>query len=426
MPRIRKWYKLDNAAKIIPPTSRGSDTRVFRLMCELKEEICPEALQAALEQTIPDFPHFHCHMKKGLFWYYLEASHERPVVEEEHLPALSPLYVRGRKNVLYRLTYYQKRISLEMFHALSDGAGGFFFFKQVILQYLHNRYGFDFPKPEFATGSERGEDPFDRFYVRSRNKRILDNIRSARKKAYRLKGDRDENLNLHLIEGSVSVKALFIFCRSHNTTIAIASTAFMIEAIIPELRKREYNRPIVISVPINLRNYFPTTSARNFFGVINVVFPLANYDGSFESILQVVESSFKTQLTEENVRKTMNTFSALEHNWAIRMVPLTIKDIGIQGFNFLRTREVTTSVSNVGIVTMPEGAEQYVEKFASFMSTQRMQLCLSSFSDQLVFGFASAFKQCAVIRNFFRNLAKRGIAVELVTNDYDLPARVEK
>ena len=33
------WYKLDNAAKIIPSTAVGSDTRVFRLCCELKEEV---------------------------------------------------------------------------------------------------------------------------------------------------------------------------------------------------------------------------------------------------------------------------------------------------------------------------------------------------------------------------------------------------
>ena len=34
-----KWYQLDNAAKIVPSTTGGSDTRVFRITCELMEEV---------------------------------------------------------------------------------------------------------------------------------------------------------------------------------------------------------------------------------------------------------------------------------------------------------------------------------------------------------------------------------------------------
>ena len=73
MERNSKWYQLDNAAKIIPSTARGGNTRVFRITCELKEEVDPQILQNALDQTIIDFPHFNCVLRKGLFWYYLDA-----------------------------------------------------------------------------------------------------------------------------------------------------------------------------------------------------------------------------------------------------------------------------------------------------------------------------------------------------------------
>ena len=36
-----KWYQLDNAAKIVPSTTGGADTRVFRITCELKEDVDP-------------------------------------------------------------------------------------------------------------------------------------------------------------------------------------------------------------------------------------------------------------------------------------------------------------------------------------------------------------------------------------------------
>ena len=35
-----QWRKLDNAAQAFPAATGKKDTRVFRLYCELKEEMC--------------------------------------------------------------------------------------------------------------------------------------------------------------------------------------------------------------------------------------------------------------------------------------------------------------------------------------------------------------------------------------------------
>ena len=51
------WSRLDNAAKIFPPTVRGADTRVFRLSCELTEMVEPQLLERALADTLERFPH---------------------------------------------------------------------------------------------------------------------------------------------------------------------------------------------------------------------------------------------------------------------------------------------------------------------------------------------------------------------------------
>ncbi len=46
------WYRLDNAAKIVPSTAKGANTRVFRITCELKEDVSKDILQRALDETI--------------------------------------------------------------------------------------------------------------------------------------------------------------------------------------------------------------------------------------------------------------------------------------------------------------------------------------------------------------------------------------
>ena len=135
------WYKLDNAAIMIPATTRGASTRVFRIVCELKDSIDPEILQEALDRTIWEFPHFNVVLRKGLFWYYLDSTNLMAKVSKDALPACAPLYIPGRRTLLYRVVYFNRRISLEMYHVLADGTGAFVFFRRMIVHYLEMKYG---------------------------------------------------------------------------------------------------------------------------------------------------------------------------------------------------------------------------------------------------------------------------------------------
>ena len=131
------WRSLDNAAKLFSAASSPKDTRVFRFYCELKEEVKEEILQEALNQTIQKYPVFLSVMRKGLFWHYLEKSELRPVVREEYKEPCSSLYVRDKKTLLFEVTYYEKRINFEVFHALTDGTGATEFLRELVKNYLY-------------------------------------------------------------------------------------------------------------------------------------------------------------------------------------------------------------------------------------------------------------------------------------------------
>ena len=119
-----RWRKLDNAAKLYSAASNKKDTRVFRFYCELKEEVDPDVLQEALNQTIETFPTFLMVLRKGLFWHYLEPCNLRPIVKEEYKEPCSRLYIRDKKTLLFEVTYYKKNESTsKVFHVLTDGTG---------------------------------------------------------------------------------------------------------------------------------------------------------------------------------------------------------------------------------------------------------------------------------------------------------------
>ena len=108
------WRKLDNAALAFPLVTGKNDTRVFRFYCELKENVKPELLQAALEKTMEKYPLFQMVLRKGLFWFYLEHRDIRPIVKEEKKPPCSRLYIPDKKNLLFQVSYYEKRINFEV------------------------------------------------------------------------------------------------------------------------------------------------------------------------------------------------------------------------------------------------------------------------------------------------------------------------
>lgn len=419
MSNNKNWYKLDNAAKIVPSTAKGANTRVFRLTCELNEEVDGDILQAAVDETIEEFPFFNCVLHRGIFWYYLEDSDLRPVVEKEHSPACLPLYIPGHKNLLYRVNYFEKRINLEMFHVLADGTGAFMFFKSLVIRYLqkvHNLNEDIKPIDEFSI-EEKNVDAFTDNYSKEKGLKQLKEMSSV--KAYQLTGELDDNLLPHLLEGTVSSSKFLGLAHEYDTTVGVLCVALYIKAVIQTMNRTQRKKHVVVSVPVNLRQFYESGTARNFFGVINIDYDPADYDGNLKSIIDPVDKDFKEKLSSENIEKTMNSYSALEHNLAIKMVPLPIKDFTIGRFDRAAKKGVTTSMSNLGRISMPKEVEEYIDRFSAFMTASSQQVCVCSFKDKMTFGEVSPYKTHRVMLNFFRCLSEVGIEVELGSNDYD-------
>ena len=418
----KKWYKLDNAAKIIPSSARGADTRVFRICCELKEAVEAGILQTAHDEVKDEFPMLRCVLKRGFFWYYLEESDFSLRVEEDHLPACAPIYYPGRVNLLYRVTYYGRRINLEMFHVLSDGTGGFVFLKKLVTRYLELKHGIsaDWHEEEKSSVSEKQDDAFEQYFSRQKLGDQLKQLgRISVGRAHQIRGDFDENLLPHLLEGAVSAKKIVTLAKENGTTVGVYTTSLYIQSVIDSMSLREKMSPIVVSVPVNLRQFFRSDTTRNFFGVITVVFYPKQYNGSIASIIEVVKKEYDEQLKEDKVEQLMNTYASFENHIAIKMVPIWVKDMVIGFFNTKSKQGITGTLSNLGRIDMPEKVAAYIDRFSAFMAAPSQQICISSFGDRMVFGEVSPYASHDVMMYFFRRLVKLGVEVELSTNDYD-------
>lgn len=193
------WTKLDNASKYFPAVANNKDTKVFRLACELYEDVDPKVLQESLDITLDSFPLFKSVLRRGLFWYYFEASDLKAAVELESTPLCAPLYFKDRRNLLFRLSYYKKRINLEVFHALTDGAGVIWFMENLIYHYMTIKYKERFegkipPLNPRASISQKMDDSFGKNYSEDVVKETGE--KKKRIKAYQIKGSRNEENEL--------------------------------------------------------------------------------------------------------------------------------------------------------------------------------------------------------------------------------------
>ena len=195
--------------------------------------------------------------------------------------------------------------------------------------------------------------------------------------------------------------------------------AVYIKAVLQGMSLFQRKRHIVVSVPVNLRQFFKSGTARNFFGIINIDYAPAEGTGELEDIISFVDKSFKEKLSSENIEKTMNSYAALEHNVGIKIIPLPIKDMGIGFFDRNAKKGVTSSMSNLGQIKMPDEIADYIDRFSAFMTAASQQITVCSYKDKLVFGEVSPFKTHKVMLNFFRCLTNMGLEVELGSNDYD-------
>ncbi|NCC01385.1 MAG: hypothetical protein EOM34_12045 [Clostridia bacterium] len=416
----KRWRKLDNAAKIFPATSGRKDTRVFRFFCELKESIDGDVLQEALDRTMEKYPMFRSVMRKGLFWYYLEKSDLPAVVSPEKEPPCMNLYIRDQKKLLFQVNYYRNRINFEVYHALTDGTGAVQFLKELVKNYLlishkdKNLPDLPFTK-EDVTLQDWENDSFSKYY----RKTVKDKTElQKREKPCRITGPKAGYGNLNVTEGLVSSRELKKKAKEFGVSVTVFLSSILLCAIHEEMSGRQSQKDVILMVPVNLRNYFPSESMLNFFGWIEPGYGFDGGDYSFEEVVKTVDAYFKKELTPERLEKHMNKYMDFEQNPLIRMVPLELKNPVLQLANKVAGKDLTAILSNVGIITLPPEYAEYVQRFGVFISTAKLQLSMCSFEDDVMLSFASAFESKNIERNFFRMLKNFGVSAEILKDQF--------
>ncbi len=409
-----KWNRLDNAAKLFPTSSNRAETHVFRFSCELDEPVDHIILQAALEETARAFPIFGYVLRRGFFWYYLEESDLPPTVRPEQRHLCARLYRPRAKTLLYAVSYYGNTINLEVYHVLTDGTGATHFLRTLVMKYLARVH--DLPEEHLGFETAHASMADDAFAHYGENAPML---RADRPVAHQLRGPKLSESRTGLIRGSMSVRALLDDAHAHGATMTAYLAAATIAAIGEDMPLRARKKPVILNIPVNLRNYFASDSVRNFFTPIYVTYDFGKRDGNFADILAVVTETFAHELDRDRLAGHFRSLLAFEEPLPIRIIPLPLKDIIIRAVYRKQANRYTAILSNIGIIRMPEAFMPYIRGIHVCTATNKLQACVCSFGDTLSISLTSCYADTAVHRRLFRRLRELDHDIVIETNLLD-------
>lgn len=427
----RVWKRVDNAANIFVATMTDLDTKVFRFSAELDDDVDPATLQRALDRVYDSYPLYHSVLRRGFFWYYLEQSNLRPVVQPDVLVPFDHLYHFDRRELLFRVVHHRRRLALEVFHVLSDGTGGWRFFRDLVSDYLRLRAGLEPAKVEPTPHTSLTADSFGAYFG-SRAKRQQeakpepqDDKPKAKQRMFgadaeapvlRLRGSVAPDRRNRLIEFTLPADVVLKRSKSQGISLTIYLVALYFEATRRSSPDIDRKPSIAITVPVNLRTHFPSESARNFFSVTRLEHTYGVGDDSIQAVAASLKAQLMPQIAKESLQAQVDKLLDVERHPIGRFIPRAVKDLALNVVNRINERALTLAMTGLGKLEFPDDVDDQVREVHLSVSTRRPQISVVTHHNWLTIGFTSPFVEMELPAAFAALLREEGIPVEISLN----------
>jgi len=418
------WSKLDHSAKIYPILISDRFTYVFRVSATLKELIDKNLLYQAILELKPRFPSFYVRLKRGLFWYYFEENLKDPILDMETGLVCEKIDKVFNNRYLFKYLYYGKRISLEINHVLTDGSGAIVFLKAVVFRYLELK-GKKVVRDDsiFIVNEEVDKEEIEDAFVKNYKGGNLNPPEVP--KAYFKKKKIFNSYGSGVINSFIDSKQLIGLAKAKNASLTQYIVALLTYSMIKTGNKKLLKKlPVNICVPVNLRSIYNSKTLSNFSLYFHSSYK-AKEELDFDDILNKVKLNFKEEYNQEKIQSKLDTICVIQKKTFIKIIPLFIKYIIFKiGYQAFGRRPTSLTVSNFGVVKLPESMREHIKSFSFYMGAgQKHAVAVNSYNDKTSIVFSRAMINTNLEEVFFNFLTERGIEVEIVSNYWEMKER---
>ncbi len=414
----KRWYPIDNASILYAAARRKRWCRTFRISAVLKEDVEPAVLQAALNDITPRFPAWQGQLQDGLFWSYFQHTDALPQAEEEHDYPYRQIELTGTEQPNFRVLYYKRRVSIEMYHSLADGGATTLFLSSLLTRY-YERKGETIEHDAHALRMEdepTEEETCDAYRLHANPEASAKT--PEKRKPYYIEYDVKKYF-AHVIHGTFRVEDIKAAAAGYELTITEYISALLIYCFI-RTAPAPLTQEICISVPMDLRRRFGTQSTRNFVYMADLSFaPEGRQDVSFEEIAEAINGELLQKSNPQVLLNEISSNVAAQQSKVLRPVPYLIKRAFLKNTYRQNQHSFTTFFSNWGILDAPEKVLEHIERAEFLLGDtphQPFGCAALSVNGLMTLAFSSSDTGTTFQKEFFRFMVQDGIPVHVESN----------
>ena len=415
--------KLDNAAKIYPAARNRTWTNVFRISVTFKEKVDKYILQSALNKTVKRFPSISVRMRTGFFWYYLEELPAAPAVLSEENYPLNRMTFSDIKKCAFRVLYYENRMSVEIFHSVTDGNGGLIFVKTLAAQYIREKYGEDVPAGNGIFDINERIDPEE---LEDSFEKYASPVNPGWKEpnAYPVTGAKEDDGFIHIITGICDSDEIRKMAKSYGVTVTTFLSAVLMKSLYELQNERVKNqrkkKHVRVLIPVNLRSLLPSKTMRNFAQYITPDIDPRLGEYTFEEMIKAVHHKMGLDLNAKSLASKFTPNVRSEQVKLLRVMPLFIKNMAMKMvYSAVGERKASICMSNLGVVSLPEEMSRHIDRMdfvLGIQATSPVNCAVISYNGRIMINFVRGIKESDLERYFFTTLRKMGINVYIESN----------
>lgn len=417
----KPWMKIDNASTLYAAARYKDWCRTYRTAVVLDREIDKATLQQALEDTAKRFPSFSVILRDGVFWSYFERTDEAPIVHDEKKYPYRPIQLDGTNQPCFRVLCYKNRIAVEVFHSVTDGTGTGIFLTTLTRRYLElcgekvSESEKTFNVKDEPLDIETRDSYYDHYdpNVSAKNPKKVD--------VYLNENNQVKNYS-RLVHGLFTVDNIHTVAKKYDLTITEYLTAVLIYTFI-NCEKEPITKPISISVPIDLRRRFESSTVRNFVFMTDVSFnPSGRKDVTFGEICDHIRGKLKEKASKEQLLACISANVSAAKNKVVRPIPYPIKKAFLKNTYKNVQTSYTAFISNGGEMNLPPEVAKHVVRAEGVLADNpyvHFGCAAVSVNGLFNFTFSADNPDTEKQKFFFRFLANDGVTVRVESNVYE-------
>ena len=418
--RRKTRFALDNAATIFPATLSRVQHHLYALRMTMNEPVDRDALQKALDQTIARFPTIAARLSNGFFWYHLEPVKESPVVVQGPIPLLRPMSRADLRKSCLRVQCDGNIVNVEYFHAICDGSGAMVFLKSLMAEYVQLRHNVNVPNERGILDRREAPRAVELEDCYPKNSSPV-TAKYKGKRVYHLAGTPGQGLSRQIMTVDVSCALAAAKKKGVSLTEFLAAALLLaIDRMQREKCSRRKQRPVQITIPVNLRRMYPSETLRNFSLCNTVGIDPMQGEWSFEEVCTRIHHQMAIQNTPKEMGAKIANNVRLVKIAAWSCWPLMTKNLIMQlAYRMCGSNLSCMSLSNLGVLDLPDVMKPYVRSMDCTMDANAYDTnscAVMSYEGKLYITFCRSVRETMLEEYFQQALLDQGVTVMEVSS----------